>query len=318
MPTFPFVFGLAFFLRIFVPGLVGGFVVTFFVGQQHWFRDLQGITTLILLSGLIGMGLRVLYVFVGEFLVGEYWPGWFRLWRVRVLNSKLKEAQEILQRPPSEFFSNEGWRYFRAGRFVQLFPFDLSGNRTVAAPTLFGNILQAPLTRLAMQYGFKYRASRSLEQHMTYVFTRLWFHLPARMRREISDSFAEIEALLGSWTAAVIGAGAFFLRGIFGEVVWLRGPRSYSLSDVVLGRPARDVAVALLLVLIASIIYKVILKRSASGGVVYEAIFSYVSPAELEEVIEESKKALASQTKEVQPEQNPAPHLPKSGESRGD
>jgi hypothetical protein len=292
MANFPFIFGLGFFLRIFVPGLVGGFILALFRGQWHWFQDIQGITTFLLLSGLIGMILRVVYTFVGELLIGMYWPGWLRVWRVKALERRLREAEEILKNPPEEFFSNAGWRFLNAGRFVQLFPMDVTGKRNAAAPTMLGNVTATWLARLTMQYGLRYMASRSLEQHMTFVLTRLWFQLPSEMRKEISESFAETEALLGSMTVVAMGALAFAVRGIRFVVAWLKAPHGDFISQVLFGPVGKDFANALLLVLLAFIIYIVTVKRMAGGSALYDAIFGQFSAAQLEEVIEESKKAL--------------------------
>lgn len=319
MANFPFIFGLGFFLRIFVPGLVGGFILALFRDQWHWFQDIQGITTFLLLSGLIGMVLRVLYTFVAELLIGVYWPGWLRVWRVKALERRLREAEEILKNPPSEFFSNAGWRFFKAGRFVQLFPIDTTGKRSAAAPTILGNVAATWLARLTMQYGLRYMASRSLEQHMTFVLTRLWFQLPPEMRREISESFAETEALLGSMTVVAIGAIAFAVRGITFMVAWLKGPHRDFMSEVLSGRVGRDFATGLLFVLLALIIYIVVVKRMAGGTALYDAIFGQFSAAELEEVIEESKKALNPQAALTSKAEAVVPlaELPRPGEGGG-
>lgn len=305
MTNFPFIFGLGFFLRIFVPGLIAGFLVALFRGQTSWFKGLDGITTFILLSGLLGMALRIVYVFVSEFFAGGFMPSWFRVWRVRSLERRFREAETTLKHPPKgNAYSNEGWKFYQAIRFVQLFPIDNAGNRSVVAPTILGNVAASTLSGLFIQYGLGSVHPLALVRQMMFVLTRLWFRLPDRLRQEVSESFAQIEALLGAMTAVVLGSVAFLARGLFRATQLYLGPRPDLLNDVVLGPPGSSVGIAVVLWFVAWVIYEVVVKQMSASMGIYEALFGHVSPAELERVIQQAQQAASSQketeTKESQ------------------
>lgn len=287
MVNLPFAFGIGFFLRVFVPGIVAGFVTVMLQGRTYfWFAGLEGITMFLLLSGLLGIGLRVLFPVVGEFLfTGAYWPSRIRTWRIKSLERRLRDAEETLKHPPKDFSTEEGWRYAQAGRYVLSFPIDQFGNRSVLAPTMLGNIVSSYLARLSLQYGLPFLGTWAFERHMTFVLTRLWYSLPPKLRREVSDGLAESEALIGSGIAVVVGAVLFLVKGL---LLALTG--SWSSARLSFGLAAIGAVLTWL-------VYSALVRQSVTAGIVYEALFSYVSPSELERIIEQSNDAMAPQTR---------------------
>jgi hypothetical protein len=284
----PFVFGIGFFLRVFVPGIVAAFVVVMLQGRTRFgFAGLEGITMFLLLSGLLGVALRVLYPFVSEFLMGAYWPSRIRTGRIRSLERRLRDAEETLKHPPKDFSTGEGWRYAQAGRYVLLFPIDQFGNRSVLVPTLLGNIVSSYLSYLSLQYGLQFLSTRAFERHMTFVLTRLWYSLPPELRREVSDGLAESEALIGSATAIALGAALFLGKAL---VLALTG--SWGSARLPFGLAAAGAALTWL-------VYSALVKQSVTAGAVYEALFGYVSRSELDRIIEQAKGAMAAQTEAV-------------------
>jgi hypothetical protein len=284
MVNLPFVFGIGFFLRVFVPGVTAAFVVVMVQGQPSlWFTGLERVTIFLLFSGWLGIILRVLFPFASEVLMGYYWPGRLRMLKIKFLESRLRDAEEALKHPPKEFSSREGWRYAQAVRYVLLFPIDQFGNRWVSKPTLVGNIVDSYLMRLSLQYGQQFLGTRAFERHMTFVLTRLWYSLPPELRREVSDGLAESEALIGSAAALVLGAVLLLTKEVFLVLTdsWGSASLPFSLA----------VAAAFL----TWLTYWALVKQSITEGTVYEALIGYISPSELERIIDQAKAVAKTQ-----------------------
>lgn len=285
MANLPFVFGIGFFLRVFVPGIVAAFIVATLQGRTHfWFAGLERITMFLLLSGLLGTVLRVLYPFTNELLMGAYWPSRIRTWRIRSIEKRLRAAEETLKQPPKDFSTGEGWRYAQAGRYVLLFPIDQFGNRSVLCPTMVGNIVGSYLAYLSLQHGLQFLGTRAFERHMTFVLTRMWYSLPGELRREVSDGLAEPEALIGALTALVLGVVLFLGKGL---MLGLAG--SWPLARLPFG-------IAALVVVLIWLTYSALVRQSITVSAVYEALFGQISRSELDRIIEQAKSAIAAQT----------------------
>src|SRR5256885_15094082 len=95
----PFVFGIGFFFRIFVPGFVAGFLLALLRGGGRVFNGIDNTTTFILLSGALGLGLRAFYPFVQDIFAGLFWPHWLRAWRISVLDGRLRAAETLVRQP---------------------------------------------------------------------------------------------------------------------------------------------------------------------------------------------------------------------------
>ncbi len=282
MVNLPFVFGIGFFLRVFVPGIVAGFVVVMLQGQLSlWFGGVERVTLFLLLSGALGMVLRVVLPFAGEVLMGHYWPGGLRRLKIASLEKSLRRAEGVLKDRANEFSSEEGWRYVKAMRYVVCFPMDASGRRRVVAPTLVGNIVAASFWRLWLQHGLPLRDVMDWERHMGFVLTRLWYSLPVEVRREVSDGLAEFEALVGSGSALVLGGASFLAKGV---VLALKISWALAVPAFVLAAGAGA---------LAWLVYWALVKKAVAVGTVYEALFGQVSASQLEGIIEEARARLA-------------------------
>jgi hypothetical protein len=255
----PFVFGIGFFLLALLRG--GG----------RMFQGIENTTAFILLSGALGLGVRAFYPFAQDILSGVFWPHWLRVWRISVLEGRLRTAETLVRQPAQSALTKAGWNQARARRYILLFPFDQSGTRTVVAPTIVGNIAASLASSLFVQYGLAYSQALTFERHILFVIQRLWFSLDKQIRQDVSDASAVADALIGSLVALVFGVLAFL---VYFLLEYLRG-RTEGLL----------LLIAVLLVLLVWFSYSLLARETVGVVVTFEALLGRVSPAVLEQMI---------------------------------
>lgn len=277
---------------MFVPGLAVGMLLVLLGDDFTRLSGLENITEFLLLSGLLGLLVRVFYPFANEFLYGAFWPTQLRRKAILSLQEELRRAERLIGEPARDPSTKEGLRQAQARGFVYLFPFDVAGNRFVVAPTLVGNIWASLVSFLQLQYGLHLIGSLGIDRHMAFVFMRLWFLLERNVRQEISEAIAIYEALVGVIVAVSFGIFAFFAQGIWRGVVegsW--------------GNARLPLVIALSLLLLARLLYRVLLREAVGAVVAFEALFGRLSRGDLDRLIEEARKAIEAQTSKSR--QNP-------------
>ncbi len=189
----PTSFGLAFFLRVSVPGLIFLLLATPLLPTSI-ITDLStsGLTTLLGLAGISGLVIFLLDTFFYDVFEGRaLWPTWLRSrltagWQKRLdvkwtkilqIESNLQQAKQILGDNADDVIRLErelGLMYDN----VMDFPYLEDGKPHAIWPTRFGNVMASyeyyPQTRYGMDSAF--------------YWYRLWLLLPDETRKEY-DSF---------------------------------------------------------------------------------------------------------------------------------
>ena len=108
MINVPFVFGIGFFYRMFVPGLAAGLIVLAYTGKFQILSRLEGMTIFILFAGLLGLAVRIFFPFVSDVFYGAYWPTFLRRKAISTLVRRLRGAERLIAEPSQDASTKKG------------------------------------------------------------------------------------------------------------------------------------------------------------------------------------------------------------------
>jgi hypothetical protein len=216
----PTSFGLAFFLRVAIPGVILILLATPLIPASVTLGlSADGVSTFLVLAGLVGIILTLLDTVIYDLFEGRIgWPEALRKrrtekWRVWLAERwgkllKLRtEYRELRDSAPPDNPKVQTLRLDLSLLYESVLNFPLSenGQPYVVWPTRFGNVMASyedyPETRYGMDSAF--------------YWYRLWLLVPEDVRKEYDNYWAAGQVWLYVAAISIVSAGAYCLLAIW-------------------------------------------------------------------------------------------------------
>jgi hypothetical protein len=253
-------FGLPFFYRVVLPGLLLGAAANPLVGPYMQLLGVEGLDAPVWLAlvgaVVVGVLLSALDDPIYQFYEGRMgWPRWLARWRTKKWRAHVASLQHharaAKQRGDMPTY-DEIWSQLRQ------FPEDAEGEPTATAPTRMGNILAAYEDYPRRRYGMD----------SVFYWYRLWLRVDKDVREEIDRTWASTDALM--YLA--------FGSAVLGVVYWIS--LAVSLVTAALGSPTlataeqpRYLVGGAALLLISYVPYRLSIPGHLVNGELYKSLF---------------------------------------------